>query len=72
MDTMKQFKKCENCGTTIERIHFSTNMTEEWTWNGSNWECTARHTLVNDPKQNVFCPEYGNNIGTGINFGFGK
>jgi rRNA maturation endonuclease Nob1 len=69
---MKQLKQCENCGTTLDRIYFSAKMTEEWTLNGNNWECIARHTLVNDPEQNVFCPECGNNIGTGIYFGFGK
>lgn len=72
MDTKNQDKKCKNCGSSLNRIYFAANMIEEWTWNGNNWECTARNTLIDDPEQNVLCPVCENIIGTGLDFGFGK
>ena len=31
-----------------------------------------RGSLVTDPEQNVLCPDCGNVIGAGLDFGFGK
>lgn len=61
---------CSHCGETINKILFTATMTEEWTWNGMRWECTAHHSLVNSPGQNVTCPECEGIIGTGRDFGF--
>jgi hypothetical protein len=64
-------KRCKNCGEMLDRIWFTALMTEEWSWNGWNWECTARHSLVTDPEQPVLCPHCEKVVGTGIDFGFG-
>ena len=63
-------KTCSNCGTKIERINFTAIMTEQWEWNGENWECCAHNSLVKDPQQNVRCTECDAIIGTGRDFGF--
>jgi len=67
-----EIKKCPFCGEMLNRIWFTALMTEEWSWNGWHWECSARHSLINDPEQNVLCPDCENVIGTGLDFGFGK
>lgn len=67
---MKAISNCLNCGQILERIWFTAPMTEEWTRNGEQWECSARHSLVTDPGQNVICPECEHVVGTGRDFGF--
>ncbi|NIV11085.1 MAG: hypothetical protein GWN62_07255, partial [Aliifodinibius sp.] len=53
------------------RIWFTAQMTEEWSWNGQNWERTASHSLATDPEQPVLCSNCEAVVGTGIDFGFG-
>lgn len=65
--------RCKRCGRILDAIWFTALMTEEWSWVGHGYsECTARHSLVTDPEQNVECPHCGNIVGTGLDFGFGK
>jgi hypothetical protein len=48
-------------------------MTEEWSWNGEGYsECTAKHSLTNDPDSKVICPKCEKVVGTGRDFGFNK
>ena len=47
-------------------------MSEEWDWNGDNWECAGRNSLVHNPEQMVRCPECDNIVGKGTDFGFVK
>lgn len=61
---------CNNCKTRIDRINFTAVMTEQWVWNGEMWECCAHNSLVNDPEQNVYCPECDSVLGIGKDFGF--
>jgi len=61
---------CKNCGEVLDRIWFTALMTEEWLWDGWNWECTARHSLVTDREQPVLCPNCEAVVGTGVDFGF--
>lgn len=67
-----ELKNCPFCSEILDRIWFTALMTEEWSWNGYNWECTARHSLVTDPKQPVLCPNCEKVVGTGYDFGFGR
>lgn len=72
---MKKFKRkrCKVCGKILEAIWFTALMTEEWSWNGEGYnECTARHSLITDPEQDVICPHCEYVLGTGRDFGFGK
>jgi hypothetical protein len=64
-------ERCKHCGEILDTIWFTAQMTEEWSWNGWHWECTARHSLVTDPDQSVICPNCERVVGTGRNFGFG-
>jgi hypothetical protein len=65
-------KRCKKCNKIIDSIWFTALMTEEWSWNGEDYnECTAKHTLLADPESNVECPNCGNVIGIGKDFGFG-
>jgi hypothetical protein len=64
--------RCNHCGEILDRIWFTALMTEEWSWNGDNWECSARHSLVTDPQHSVLCPNCESIVGTGYDFGFGK
>ncbi|MGH7900386.1 MAG: hypothetical protein ACRENZ_01490 [Thermodesulfobacteriota bacterium] len=71
---MKKFrrKRCRNCKKILNRIWFTALMTEEWSWNGEGYrECSARHSLVTDPDQEVICPRCEHVAGTGREFGFG-
>ena len=63
-------KICSECGFILNRIHFTSIMTEEWTYNGQTWEQTAHHSLVTDNEQEVYCPECSAIVGKGIDFGF--
>lgn len=63
-------KRCKNCNEILDRIWFTTLMTEEWSWDGLHWECTARHSLVTDREQPVLCPNCETVVGTGVDFGF--
>ncbi|KKQ23549.1 MAG: hypothetical protein US35_C0003G0007 [Parcubacteria group bacterium GW2011_GWA2_37_10] len=63
-------KRCNFCNKTLDKIWFTALMTEEWRWNGTNWECDAKHSLTTDSEQNVVCPNYGRVAGKGIDFGF--
>lgn len=68
-----RIKRCKNCGKKLDSIWFTSLMTEEWSWTGEGYnECTARHSLVTDPQENVICPKCGHIVGTGFDFGFGK
>lgn len=69
-DFPKILSKCPNCGNTLDRINYTQNRTEQWLWNGSNWECCADHSLITDPEQSVLCPECDTTVGTGLEFGF--
>lgn len=65
--------RCKRCGKILDAIWFTALMTEEWSWDGLGYrECTARHSLVTDPEQNVECSQCGNVVGTGRKFGFGE
>jgi hypothetical protein len=64
-------KRCPSCDERLDRIWFTAQMTEEWSWNGSFWECTAKHSLVTDTDQPVICPYCEAVVGTGRDFGFG-
>ena len=65
-------KRCVNCKRILDRIWFTAQMTEEWSWNGEGYnECTARHSLLTDPDQEVLCSECEGVVGTGRDFGFG-
>ncbi|MBM4175927.1 MAG: hypothetical protein FJ213_07115 [Ignavibacteria bacterium] len=66
----KELTKCNECGSILDRINFTTLMTEQWVWNGDNWECCAHNSLSNDPNQLVRCPECDAVVGTGKDFGF--
>ncbi len=68
MDTKN--KICKNCGFALTTINYTANTVEQWTLNGDAWECVARNTLVDDPEQEVFCPECDSIVGTGKDFGF--
>lgn len=63
-------ERCKHCGEILDVIWFTALMTEEWSWNGYQWECTARHSLVTDPEQSVICPNCEAAVGTGNDFGF--
>lgn len=64
--------RCKNCGKILCAIWFTALMTEEWSWNGDGYhECTARHSLIDDPDENVICPNCEEVVGTGRDFGFG-
>ena len=68
-----QRKRCKNCGSDLDAIWFTDLMTEEWSWNGEGYnECSARHSLITDPEQPVFCPHCKSVLGMGLDFGFGK
>ena len=73
MDNKKTIRKgrCKHCGEMLDVIWFTALMTEEWSWNGWHWECTAKHSLVADPDQPVLCPHCEAAVGTGRDFGFG-
>lgn len=65
-------KRYQSCNRILDRIWFTALMTEEWSWNGEGYnECTAMHSLVTDPEQNVICPNCESVIGTGRDFAFG-
>ncbi len=64
-------KRCKNCKKILDAIWFTAVMTEEWIWTGDGYnECSARHSLVTDPEQNVICPNCESVVGTGLGFGF--
>jgi len=66
-------KRCKYCHKVLDRIWFTAQMTEEWSWNGKGYnECTAKHSLSTDPEQPVRCPHCEEIVGTGIDFGFGN
>lgn len=66
-------KRCKNCKKILDAIWFTAVRTEEWVWTGKEYnECSARHSLVTDPEQNVICPHCEKVVGTGLDFGFGK
>lgn len=72
MENLKKYKikSCPCCHIKLDRIWFTALMTEEWTWNGHNWECSAKHNLVDDFDQDVLCPNCEQVVGTGIDFSF--
>ena len=61
--------RCKGCGEMLDVVWFTAPMTEEWSWNGWHWECTARHSLLTDPDQSVICPNCETVVGTGHDFG---
>jgi hypothetical protein len=66
-------KRFRHCNRILDRIWFTAVTTEEWSWNGEGYnECTARHSLLADPEQEVICPSCEHVVGTGRDFGFGK
>ena len=66
-------KHCGNCGSVLDTIWFTALMTEEWSWNGEGYnECSAKHSLTNDPDSKVICPKCEKVVGTGRDFGFNK
>ena len=68
---MESIKKvCSNCGFELTIINYNAMTTEQWRFNDKNWECVAHHSIVDDPEQNVFCPECNEAVGTGKDFGF--
>jgi len=70
---MAERVRCKNCGNVLDAIWFTALMTEEWSWNGEGYnECTARHSLITDPDENVICPHCEEVVGTGRDFGFGE
>jgi ribosomal protein S27E len=65
--------RCKNCGNALDAIWFTALMTEEWSWDGEGYnECTARHSLITDPDENITCPYCEEVVGTGRDFGFGE
>lgn len=74
MDSKKKvkLKHCKHCNNILDRIWFTAMATEEWSWNGEAWECSAKHSLTTDPQEPVLCPECDTVVGTGSDFGFGK
>ncbi len=66
----ESIKRCHNCNEQLDRIWFTAQMTEEWTWNGWCWECTAKHSLITDSDQPVLCSHCEAVVGTGRDFGF--
>jgi hypothetical protein len=64
-------ERCNHCGEILDAIWFKALMTEEWSWNGWQWECTAKHSLASDPEHPVICPHCEMTVGTGYDFGFG-
>ena len=62
---------CETCGEELNRIQFTALCTEEWSWNGCEWECSAMHSLATDPQHPVLCPNCESVVGAGFDFGFG-
>jgi hypothetical protein len=65
-------KRCKNCKKILDAIWFTALMTEEYIWTGKGYnECSERHSLVIDYKQNVLCPNCESVVGTGLDFGFG-
>lgn len=65
--------RCKNCRKILCAIWFTALMTEEWSWNGEGYnECTAKHSLIDDPDANVICPNCEEVVGTGRDFGFGE
>jgi len=70
MNKVYKSKECPACGITLTKLWFTARMTEEWSWNGMQWECSAKHSLVNSPNQNVICPECDSVVGVGRDFGF--
>ncbi len=66
-------KRCKNCNRILDRIWFTAMMTEEWSWNGEGYnECSARHSLITAPNQEVICPCCEHVVGTGRDLGFGE
>jgi len=65
-------KRCNQCGYELERIVYTGNLSEEWNWNGDNWECVGFNSLLDDPEQMVRCPECDSVVGKGTDFGFVK
>jgi len=66
-------KRCGNCGEILNALWFTALMTEEWVWNGTGYsECSARHSLIDDPSSEVICPNCEHVVGTGRDFGFGQ
>lgn len=65
-------KHCRFCNEILNKIWFTALMTEEWRWNGIDWECDARHSLITDSEQNVICPNCEQVVGKGVDFGFEK
>jgi hypothetical protein len=66
-------RRCRNCRRILDAIWFTALMTEEWSWNGEGYnECSAGHSLITDPDQNVICPNCEHVVGTGMDFGFGR
>ena len=65
-----KLKRCKRCNNVLARIWFTAMMTEEWSWNGEAWECSARHNLITDSQEPVRCPECDKVVGTGRDFGF--
>jgi ribosomal protein S27E len=63
-------KKCNSCGQSLEKIIFTHKLSEEWAWNGKQWECIGRNSLIHDPHLKIRCPECDAVIGTGKDFGF--
>ena len=63
-------KMCNHCGFELTTINYSAKTTEQWTINDKSWECVARHSLTDDPDQNVSCPECDEVVGAGKDFGF--
>ena len=64
-------ERCNHCGEILDAIWFTALITEEWSWNGWHWECTAKHSLASDPDQPVLCLRCEMAVGTGRDFGFG-
>jgi phage FluMu protein Com len=63
-------KRCQHCGDFLDKIVFSREMSEEWAWNGDNWECTYRTSLVDNPHLEVRCSNCDNIVGIGKDFNF--
>jgi ribosomal protein S27E len=70
---MSERVRCKNCGNTLDAIWFTVLMTEEWSWDREGYnECTACHSLISDPDENITCPYCEEVVGTGRDFGFGE